>query len=374
MTDTSMTDTSMMDIEGIIFLEKTNLLSYLPEYPSDLCSLCKNDESMRKIIDNFIQDTSLDISHIKTFNSKTICPKISKLTREVIEVLKRQKNYVTLFFDESFIDKNKLFTMLPEHIKYITLEGTSNMMSDEELELDMTNLPRELIYLDIGYKFKYELTLNHLPEGLKVLRTGAKVDVPVENLPQGLKILEIGTQFSHSIDNLPDSIKILIFKTKCSNWNIYYARPYSSYNLYSKKINKLPLELEVLILDYIHDDVICNIDFSYLDKLTYLALPDYFNEKEFFNSSNIKWPPKLKKLYIGRTYNKVISILPNGLEFLVVHQYFDLEKNLVFVPSSLKKVIVDIRQQIIMSDKCHYGTFKKIQDKFPSIEIRLLSN
>jgi len=277
----------------------------------------------------------------------------------------------TLLFDDNFMDENKLFTMLPEHIEHIILQGTSNLVFDQELDLDITNLPRELIYLDIGYKFKYELTLDYLPTGLKVLRTGAKVDIPVDNLPQGLEILEIGEQFCHSIDNLPDSIKILIFKTKSSNWNIYNSR---SYYLYVNKINKLPLGLEILILDKVHDDVICDIDFSYLDYLSYLALPDNFDGAEFFNSSNIKWPPKLKKLYIGKIYNQIISILPSGLEYLVVHQNFDLEKNLVFLPSSMKKVMVDIRREIMTNDKCHYGTFKKIKDKFPGIEVGFLSN
>ena len=343
-------------------------VSYALLYTNDFW---KNDVSMREYINCFINETILQMNQVQIYCWKTVCPKINKLTPMIIEVLKKKTDFKTLLFDDNFMDDNKLFTMLPEHIENIILQGTSNLIFDEELELDMTNLPRELIYLDIGYKFKYELTLDYLPARLKILRTGAKVDVSIDNLPQGLEILEIGTQFSHSIDNLPDSIKILIFKTKSCGWNIYQPR---SFNLYVNKINKLPLGLEILILEDIHDDIICDIDFSYLDNLTYIALPDNFDKPEFFNSSNIKWPPKLKKLYIGKIYNKVISILPPELECLVVHQNFDLEQNLIFVSRSLKKVMVDIRNEIMLNNNCHYGTFKKIKAKFPNINVELLSN
>lgn len=360
MNDTLMNLASLVEVEGITFVQKSNICPFI-----ELC--CVNDGSMRKYIDNFINDTCLDILDMKTsYYPIYVCPKISKLNLEVIEILKKQEKYILIFFDENFRDENRLLTMLPEHIKYIKLEG-SNMLFNEELELEMTNLPRELICLDIGYKMKYELTLDYLPIGLKVLRMGAKLDVPIDNLPQGLEFLEIGKQFNHSIDNLPDSIKILIFKKMSSSWN----RP--DY-LYIKKINKLPLELEILILDNVHDDIICEIDFNYLDKLTYLALPTNFDKHEFFNSSNIKWPPKLSKLHIGKTYNQDINILPYGLEYLVVHQNFDLEKNLIFVPSSLKKVMVDVRREIMLNNNCHYGTFKKIKNKFPNINVGFLSS
>lgn len=333
------------------------------------------DASMRKYINSFINDTCLHINHLQNYYWDIVSTKIYKLTPIVIEVLKNTKNkqntkHKLLIFDENFTDTHNLFTMLPEHIKYITLQGSSSMLFDQELKLDMTNLPRDLIYLDIGYKFKYKVLLDYLPAGLKVLRIGDKVDVPIDNLPQGLEILEIGKLFSYNIDCLPDSIKILIFKTKPRNWSIYNSEPYY---LYLNNINKLPLCLEVLIFDCLHDEVICDIDFSYLVNLTYIALSYEFDKVEFFNPSNNKWPPKLKKLHIGKTYNQVIRILPPELEFLIVHQNFNLEKNLIYAPSSLKKVMIDVCNEIIHNDNCHYGTFKKIENKFPNIKVGFLS-
>lgn len=348
-------------IDGIKYLE----FSLIYKYDQLKCNI-----EMKKYINCFINNTYLDLNQVKNYYWNTVFPKINKLTPTIIDVLKKQYKYKSLFFDDNFIDEHKLFTMLPEHIEYIVLRGINNLFFDQELELDITNLPRELIYLDIDFKFKYKLTLDYLPAGLKVLRLGAKIDVPIENLPQGLIILEIGTQFNQSIDNLPDSIKILIFKTESRSRYVYNSRPY---NLYVNKINKLPLELEVLILDDVLDDVICDIDFSYLVNLKYLALPNNFDESAFFESSNKKLPQKLKKLYIGKTYNQIIKILPPELEFLIVHQNFDLEKNLIFLPSSIKKIMVDIRNEIIHNDNCHYDTFVKLEKKFPNIKVGFLS-
>ena len=221
------------------------------------------DASMRKYINSFINDTCLHINHLQNYYWDIVSTKIYKLTPIVIEVLKNTKNkqntkHKLLIFDENFTDTHNLFTMLPEHIKYITLQGSSSMLFDQELKLDMTNLPRDLIYLDIGYKFKYKVLLDYLPAGLKVLRIGDKVDVPIDNLPQGLEILEIGKLFSYNIDCLPDSIKILIFKTKPRNWSIYNSEPYY---LYLNNINKLPLCLEVLIFD-------CLLNFSTISILS----------------------------------------------------------------------------------------------------------
>ena len=351
--------------EEIKYYERTFL------FTTDLWT---TDTSMRKYIDNFIKHTRFHIDQYN-YNWDTIAPYIYDLTTNVIEVLKNDTENVILLFDYCFIDKHRLLTMLPEHIQYIILNGTSTMTFNEELYLDCTNLPRDLVYLDIGYKFKYILTLDYLPLGLKVLRLGAKLDIPIENLPQGLEILEIGRNFNHPIDNLPDSIRILIFKTKSINWNFHCIEPYY---YYLHKINKLPLSLEILIFDYIQDEIICDIDFSYLFNLTYIALPYHFDEVSFFNSSssrsssNHNWPPNLKKLHIGKTYNHTISELPPSLECLIVHQNIDLETNLLYVPSNLKTVLVDVRNEIIHNDYCHYGTFKKIKDKFPGIDVTFL--
>lgn len=357
-------DSQEESIEGIKYYERTVL--FTP-------NLWKTDASMRKYVNNFIKHTWF---HIDQYNYHwyTKIAYINNLTLNVIEVLKKNKGNVILIFNSSFIDRYRLLTMLPEHIQYIILDGTSNMTFDEELYIDFTNLPRDLIYLNIGYKFNYLPTLDYLPLGLKVLRLGEKLDVPIDHLPQGLEILEIGRNFNHPVDNLPDSIRILIFKTKSTNRNFNCIDPY----YYLHKINRLPQKLEVLIFDYVQDEVICDIDFSYLTNLTYIALPNKFDEVSFFNASNLsnpgnpKWPPNLKKLHIGKTYNNTISELPPSLECLVVHQNFDLETNLLYVPSNLKEVLVDVRNQIIQNIKCHYGTFKQIQKKFPGIKVEYL--
>lgn len=332
--------------------------------------LWKSDISMKKYINYFSEKTCLGLNQVEIYSKTVLCPKIFKLTHSAIDTLKNQQKFKSLIFADDFIDNNSLFTMLPEHIEYITLQGTSNMVFDQEEVLDLTNLPRELIYLDIGYKFKYLLTLDYLPTGLKVLRMGSKLDVPINNLPQGLEILEIGSAFNHSIDNLPDSIRILIFKTKSRDWYIYKSKPF---NIYINKINKLPLGLEILILEDVLDSVICNIDFSYLDNLTYLALPHNFDDVKFFEPEIIKWSPNLKKLHIGKIYNQIINVLPSCLEVLIVHQNFNLEDNLVSVPSSLKNVMIDVRNEYIYNDKCNYETFKKLEDKFPGLKIKFLS-
>jgi len=353
-------------VEGVEFYEYSLAYSY---------DLWRSEESMSKYIDYFINDACLIMNNARRNFWYTICPKIYDLTQSAISLLNTEERYKTLFFDEDFKDNHKLLTMLPKHIGYIFFQGTSNIMYEEELELDFTNLPQELIYLDIGYKYKYILTLDCLPAGLKVLRMGDKLDVPIDNLPQGLEILEIGKLFTHSIDNLPDSIKILFFNKKLYVWANYSYALNPPRLLYSKKINKLPLGLVVLVFENIMDEVLCDIDFSYLENLIYLVLPYYFDDEDFFNpSKHAKWSSKLKTLHIGKTYNKIIGELPPGLETLIVHQNFDLEKNLVCVPRSLKKVLIERNNEIITNDKCHYGTFDKIASKFQGVKVGFLSS
>jgi hypothetical protein len=347
-------------LEGVEFYEYSLAYTY---------DLWRSEESMSKYIEYFINDAGLEINNARRHCWYTICPKIYDLTPAAVDFLKKEERYKTLFFDESFTDNHKLLTMLPKHIGYIFFQGTSSLTFDEEIELDFTNLPQELIYLDIGYKYKYILSLDHLPAGLKVLRMGDKLDVPIDNLPQGLEILEIGKLFTHSIDNLPDSIKILFFTKKLYVWANHYYRG-NSHILYSKKINKLPLGLVVLVFDNVIDEVLCDIDFSYLENLIYLALPYYFDDAEFFNPAKRgKWSGKLKTLHIGKTYNKIIGELPAGLETLLIHQNFDLEENLVCVPRSLKNVLIERKNEIITNDKCHYETFDKISAKFQGLKL-----
>lgn len=351
-------------------IEKFKYFEYLLCYTPNLW---KNKYSMQEYINYFINKSCLDINYLKKYYTNIVCPEINQLTHKIIEILKNKPFIKSLVFTDNFVDENNLFTMLPEHIEYITLRGTNNTVCIKEHNLNILNLPRELIYLDINNNIKYLLTLNYLPAGLKVLRIGTNINIPIEHLPQGLEILEIleiGNNFHQNIDNLPDSIKMLIFTTEYSIRNIYNSK---SFILYINKINKLPKSLEVLILNNILDTVICDIDFSNLINLSYLVLPYYFDDYEFFNSRRILYPPNLKILHIGKMYNKQISILPPSLEVLIVHQDFNIEYNLKYIPCKLKNVKVDIRNEVINNDNCHYETFKKIQEIFPSIKVEFLS-
>lgn len=68
-------------------------------------------------------------------------------------------------------------------------------------------LPNKLVWLKFGASFN--MSVNNLPESIKVLIFGNKFNQPVENLPSELQSLTFGKIFDRSINKLPDKLEYL---------------------------------------------------------------------------------------------------------------------------------------------------------------------
>ena len=129
------------------------------------------------------------------------------------------KDYNGLALSKNYYKK----LILPENCIYLEL----NYIYDHKLE----NLP-PLKKLILGYSYDHELT--DLPESLETLEINSHYfNRDLSNLPNGLKYLSFikYSPFNQSIDLLPDSVE-----------TIYLPKEYT------KKINKLPLNLKRLVV------------------------------------------------------------------------------------------------------------------------------
>jgi hypothetical protein len=298
-----------------------------------------------------------DLEYINTNYESEDYPHVYNLTYDVLHIL---KNYNCVSFSRDFDDINNNFQQLPNNIKWIIFERAYSGL--KVFNKPLNNLPPNLIYLELGSD--YNQSIDNLPSGLKILRLGDKFNQTINNLPNQLEILEIGKDFNKNLDNLPSGLKVLIFRG-------YITENYK----FNIEINRLPLNLEILILEDLCDSIILDIDFTVLNKLQFISLPKTFNNSRIGLKNGVfNWPPNLKILKFGYYFNSKLDNLSESLEELIVSQNFNLESNLDKLPSNLKNIWINIRRDYIYNDNCNLFIFDKIRKKYPNISLSFLDN
>ena len=256
---------------------------------------------------------------------------------------------------------NEEIFKLPNQIKEIEFGYSFNQ--------SVENLPTSLVTLKFGCNFNHNI--DNLPNSIKKLILGYKFNQEVNKWPDSLTYLKLERFDNCGIlcSNLPDSITYLEYRNiefliekwpselkilKVNNYSFINRRrgilnPFKLPNLPSLKnleitlldedlnisnnqITSLKIKDEVSKFHYIPDTVtyldlrVCSIydlNFSKLNSLIWLRLPDTFNKKITFLPETLKylilgnefnqeidWPKSLKYLSVGPCYDKIIE-LPN---------------------------------------------------------------
>lgn len=183
---------------------------------------------------------------------------------------------------------NPVFTNFPSSITHLKIA-----YGCEKLENGL--LSQNITHLNIGHSFNGEL--DYLPQQLIYLVFGSAFNQPIDKLPPNLIFVQFGAKFNQPINNLPKSVKYLKFYE--------YAK-------YQQQINKLPHQLEMLILGIykfpLPASIIPNslkilhfscgfnspIDFSSIASLVYLSLGGDFDQPV-----DGLLPPNLDVLYVS---------------------------------------------------------------------------
>lgn len=237
---------------------------------------------------------------------------------------------------------------------------TTHIIMEQYADFSLDNLPKELLELEISFRFGGSNTLNNLPNKIRRitfsdegdLGPGSIFDSPLDHLPESLIELNLGNNFDQSVDKLPENLLYLNFgymfnknvdKLPKSLLRIRFG------NNFNQSVDHLPSNLEYL-------------EFQGLFNQTVDCLPKNLNILRFhmnFNQPVDNLPINLKELYLSWYFNKPIDKLPENLKILNLSSEFNQQldklpdglielkigsnfnKSLNCLPKKLKKLEID---------------------------------
>ncbi len=228
------------------------------------------------------------------------------------------KIYLGKNFQKSLID-------IPSSIKSIIFADDSLFIGSFDY------LHNDLEELVIGDN--YNLTINKLPNNLKILVLGKKFESKILNYPPKLKYLDIGNSYTYSLNNLPNDLETLIINGKYNSQIIY---PIGLRHFIILKDSEFNLELK----DLPNSLVYLSIQNNYT--LVISSLPDSIICLELGNNykGNIqKFSNNLKKIKLCEDFNYDFTHLPETLEIVELNNKYKYIDFLIYKFPHIKLII-----------------------------------
>ncbi len=230
---------------------------------------------------------------------------------------------------------NQPLANIPGNITHIAFTGDNPISINRfNQQIDKDCLPKSLTHLMLGYSFNQ--CVDNLPFGITHLRFGWEFNKPLNNLPNSITHLRFGWEFNQPVDFLPNSIRELFF-----------------YRSFNQSVDNLPEGITHLTFGLLFNQSINNLPLS----LTYLKIGEEYVENRTISTfkqsiCGLSRLTNLKYLKFGNGFLQDICCpidghcyLPNSIEEL--HFEYDNQKNMVSLPTSLRKLYIKNRLRSI---------------------------